>query len=75
MQHNEITLHACKAYATEANLRKAISKHGLDSVEDLQFIVSLTPAGKWTAIFLVTNYLNKHGGYAGIAGQHGFMSI
>ena len=75
MQTNEITLHDCKSYATEPNLRKALGKLGLDAIDDLRFIVCLTPAGRWTAIFLTTNYLRTHGGYVGIASQHGFMSV
>ena len=80
---NQITLDNCKDYATEANLMKALDKLGLleyrqsNNEVPCRFIVARTPAGRWTAIFLVGQYFatNKTGGYIGFASQYGFLSV
>lgn len=71
--NTEILLNDVKSYATEANLRKALAKLGLDNWA--RYMVTRTADGRWTAIFMVTEYLNRNGGYAGFASQHGFMSL
>lgn len=77
-----LTLTECKSYATEANLMKALNKTGLDNYAcegevPCRFIVCQNGEGRWTAIFMVSEYFrtNKTGGYIGFAGRHGFMSI
>lgn len=72
--NNEINLNEVKSYATEANLRKALSKLNLDTY-GARYMITRTPEGRWTAIFLVAEYLNQHGGYVGFASQYGFMSV
>lgn len=80
---HEITLEDCKGYATEANLRRALTRLGLDEWEGesrhgpvtLRYMVARKPDGQWTAIFLVSEFLNHCGGYVGMASQHGFMSV
>lgn len=81
MDH-KLTLDEVKSYATEENLMKGLAKVGLDNYGcegeiPCRFIVCRTPNGRWTAIFMVTEYfrMNNTGGYVGFAGQHGFMSI
>ncbi len=80
----KIELNEVKSYATEANLEKALKKLGLDNFTygeeknaPMQYIVTRTPEGRWTAVFLVTNFFrgNSIGGYLGIAAQHGFLSV
>lgn len=82
--NNVITLENCKAYATEANLDKALAKLGLDNFTSggefqfaMRYIKCRNAEGRWTAVFMVNEYfrINKTGGYLGIASQHGFMSI
>lgn len=83
MAHHEISLDDCKSYATEDNLRAALRRLGLDEYKDeetfvpCRFIVTRKRDGRWTAIFLVSEYFrrNKTGGYVGFASQHGFMSV
>ena len=77
-----ITLETCKGYATEANLDRAIARAGLDNFRQgfevpCRFIKCRKPDGKWTAIFLVTEFFNRNktGGYVGFASDHGFMSV
>lgn len=78
-----IDLKDCKSYATEANLDKALAKHGLDNyrMEEghvaCRFIKCRNAEGRWTAVFLVSEYFsrNKTGGYVGFAATHGFMSV
>lgn len=79
---NIITLDNAKAYASEANLQKALVRLNLHSYGSLgetpcRYIVARTPDGRWTAIFLATEYFrnNDTGGYVGFASQHGFMSV
>lgn len=80
---NVITLENCKSYATEANLEKALERLHLDDYRDsdaqipCRYIVARTPEGRWTAIFLVTEFFrnNETGGYVAFASQHGFMSV
>jgi len=73
-----------KTYATEANLRKALAAKGLDDYTSTdasgcevtcRYLVVRTPDGRWTAIFLASQFLNLCGGYVGFASQHGFMSV
>jgi hypothetical protein len=68
----KITLEDTRSYATEENLIKAIEKFGLTSI---RHIISRTPDGRWTAVFLVSEWVNKNGGYVGVASQHRFMSV
>lgn len=75
-----IDLHKVRSYTTEANLLRGLEKLGLDNYTDgdsrpCRYIVCRTPSGRWTAVFLATEYLRNHGGYAGFAADHGFMSI
>jgi hypothetical protein len=81
---NVITLNDCKSYASEANLDKALEKFGLKDFDmgeenyvKMRYIKCLTPQGRWTAVFLVSEFfrINKTGGYVGIASHHGFMSV
>lgn len=79
---NKIELNNCKSYATEENLLRALAKLGLDEYGSegempCKFIVARTTEGRWTAIFLISQYfnLNKTGGYVAFASQHGFMSV
>ena len=80
---NEISLDDAKSYATEANLRKALSKLGLDSYASsskygehvCRYMVVRNKEGRWTAIFLATEHLSLCGGYVAFAAQHGFMSV
>lgn len=71
---NAITLENAKGYKTEANLTRALERTGLSDY-DCRHIICRKPDGSWTAVFLVTEFLNKRGGYAGFASQYGFMSI
>lgn len=64
-----------RSYKTQTGLCRGIEKFGLDNIDGLKYVVCKTESGRWTAIFMITNYLNKHGGYAGLASQHGFMSV
>lgn len=82
MSRHVITLENAKSYATEANLRKGLVKLGLDELtmgeqHACRYIIARTPDGRWTAIFLVSEFfnVNKTGGYVGFASQHGFMSV
>ena len=70
----KITLETAKGYASEANLTRALERTGLAGY-GCRYIVCRKPDGAWTAIFLVTEYLNRHGGYIGFAAQHGFTSV
>lgn len=83
MASNKITLENCKSYATEANLEAALRRLGLDNyTEDdggipCRYIVARTPDGRWTAIFLASQFFraNKTGGYVGFASEHHFMTV
>jgi hypothetical protein len=79
---NAFDLDACKSYATEANLDKALAKLGLDAYGfegemPCRYIKCRNAEGRWTAIFMVQQYLsmNRTGGYIAFAAQHGFMSV
>lgn len=79
---NVLTLDQCKSYATEANLDKALKRFGLDAYGHegempCRYVKARNAAGRWTAIFMVTEYfnVNKTGGYIAFAAQHGFMSV
>lgn len=71
---NKITLENAKGYANEANLTHALGNTGLADY-GCRYIIARKPDGTWTAIFLVTEFLNKHGGYACFASELGFMSV
>ena len=70
-----ISLENAKTYKTITNLQKALARLGLDNYEGCRYLICRTDDGGWTAVFLVTEYLNKKGGYAGFASQHGFVSV
>lgn len=79
-----ITLETCRSYATEANLMKGLEKLGLNNFTmgeegfmPCRYVVARTPDGRWTAIFLVSEFfnVNKTGGYVMFASYHGFMSV
>jgi len=79
---NILSIEDCKSYATEENLMKALTRMNLRSYGSAdevpcRFIPARTADGRWTAIFLVSEYMsrNKTGGYIGFASQHGFMSV
>ena len=69
---NTIKLDKCKSYSSEKNLLSAIERYGLT---DIRHIVCQNGSGRWTAVFLITEWLRENGGYAGHASQHGFMSV
>lgn len=71
----EVNDETTRTYATKANLIKGIEKYGLAEFEDLRYVIVRTESGRWTAVFLISAYLAKHGGYAGIASQFGFLSV
>lgn len=82
--NHEISLETAKGYKTEKNLRKRLADLGLDNWTSTngkgyemkcRYIVCLKPDGTWTAIFLVSEFMNQCGGYVGFASQHGFMSV
>jgi hypothetical protein len=79
---NALTLENTKSYATEANLDKALDRMGLSNytmgeVVPCRYIKARTPEGRWTAIFLVSEFFrtNKTGGFIGFASHKGFMSV
>lgn len=79
---NHLSIEDCKSYATEVNLDKALTRLNLDdwafdNEVPCRFMKVRNAAGRWTAIFMVTEYFNRNktGGYVGFAAQHGFMSI
>ncbi len=72
---NRINLENCKGYATEENLVKGLARLGLDDYDNCRYIVARTPGGRWTAIFMVTEWARHNGGYIAFAAQHGFMSV
>jgi hypothetical protein len=59
-----------KSYATEANLLKALEKHGL---AEARYMVVRNRAGRFTAIFSLSQN-GFDGGYVGIYSQHGFKT-
>lgn len=71
--NRRITIENAKSYSTEANLDKALARLHLTDV--CRYVVCRTPDGRWTAVFLVTEWAAKEGGYVGFASQHGFMSV
>ena len=80
--NNAITLDNARSYATEAGLMKALKRLGLDNYRTMEddirgcrYIVARTPEGRWTAIFLVCDYITRTGGYVGFASAHGFLSV
>jgi len=79
---NVITLENTRSYASESNLMKGLQKLGLDNVTmggdfPCRYIITRTPEGRWTAVFLVSEFFNRNkmGGYIGFASAKGFMSI
>ena len=83
-ERNVISIADCKSYASEANLDKALAKLGLDQYIDrapdgqriqCRYIKCRTPDGRWTAVFLASEFINICGGYLGFAARHGFMSV
>lgn len=70
----KITLDNCKGYKTEKNLEAALTRTGLDTF-GARWIVCCKTDGTFTAIFLASEWMNRNGGYAGFASQHGFMSV
>ena len=69
-----ISIEHSKSYKTEANLQKALKDKGLLDF-DCRYIVCCNSKGRYTAVFMVTDYLNREGGYAGFAAVHGFMGV
>lgn len=57
-----------RSYGTEANLMRELNKRGYDEVGMPRYVVTRTPDGRWTAIFLVTEWLRKNGGCSPIQG-------
>ena len=69
----KITLDNCKAYATQANLSKALAKLGLDHYD---YVECRTAEGKWTAIFSFNRARHGQGEcYVAFAAVHGFMTF
>jgi hypothetical protein len=74
-----------RSYATKARLIKGLQKFGLDKFQAYnlgkedhcfcRYVIVNTESGRWTAIFLVSEYMRERGGYIGFASQHGFMSV
>jgi len=70
-----ITLENAKGYKTAKNLQKALERTGLANIDGCRCIVCNKEDGTFTAIFLVSEYMNKNGGYAGFAAEAGFVSV
>lgn len=69
----KITLENCKAYATQANLAKALAKSGLDHYD---YVECRTAEGKWTAVFSFAQARAQQGEcYVAFAAVHGFMTF
>lgn len=69
----KITLENCKAYATQANLEKALQRLHLT---DYDYVECRTAEGKWTAIFSFNLAQSRQGQcYVPFAAVHGFMQI
>lgn len=70
-----------RGYTTEKALLKGlrrfklIPEEGKEGPNDVRYIVCRKPDGNWTAVFLVSEWLNKNGGYAGFASERGFISV
>jgi hypothetical protein len=71
----EINIENSRGYATEANLRRALARTGLDNHGARFMIVRKPSNGSFTAIFMVSEWMNKNGGYIGFASTHGFVSV
>lgn len=71
----EMNLDSCKGYKTEANLKRALARLGLDDYDGCRYIICRKADGGWTAVFLVGEWIRDRGGYAGFASQHGFVSV
>jgi hypothetical protein len=61
-----------KSYATEENLTKALTKHG---IAEHRHLVVWTRDGKCTAIFPQSNFDRYGIHYLGYYGQFGFMCL
>lgn len=78
-----ISIEEARSYSTEANLDKALTRLGLDDytvevkgwVYRCRYMKVRNSEGRWTAIFLVSEFMKHSGGYIGFASQYGFMSI
>lgn len=82
MNNHIISIEDCRDYASEANLDKGLKKLGLDEFYGgeeypLRYMKVRNSEGRWTAVFLVSEYfnINKTGGYIGFVADKGFMSI
>lgn len=69
-----ISTDKARTYKTEASLMKALEKKKLDNT-GCRFFVCCNSDGRFTAVFLVTEWMNQEGGYAGLFAQHGFASV
>jgi hypothetical protein len=74
----------CKNYATEARAEKVaeeVSKKlaqyfDANTTKTVDYVVFYVPSwGRWTVAFNLQPWLNKHGGYVGVAGEMGFYSF
>jgi hypothetical protein len=80
---NVITVDNARSYSTEANLDKGLAKFGLNEARfdpnhtPCRYIKVKNAEGRWTAIFLVSEYfnVNKTGGYLGFAADRGFQCV
>ena len=68
-----VTLDNAKSYATEANLRAALTRTGLDQWDLAESIViTRTADARWTAIFILDR---SQDGYIAAASALGFYSF
>lgn len=70
-----IDIDECKSYSTEAGLTRALARLGLDDYDGCRYMLVRNRLGRWTAIFLITEWSRTRGGYIAFASQHGFMSV
>jgi hypothetical protein len=61
-----------RSYQTAAGLDAGIERHGLGHI---RHIVVKTYDNRWTAIFMLTELLNREGGDATVCARRGFMSV
>lgn len=70
-----LDINCAKSYATRKNLMKALEKKGLLSLT-IRFIPVKNEAGRWTAIFLVSEWCrNYEEGDVTVATREGFYSV
>jgi hypothetical protein len=68
-----MNIDTAKSYATEANLVKALGKFGF---AEYRHVVVRNRAGRWTAIFPVSEITGPNGcGYLGLFACKGFKTI